>query len=89
MQKISLLEKRIQAIEKRNSSVEMDKIWERSYTRKILIMLFTYTSIAAYLQYIVGINPWINALIPSVGFLLSTLTLPFCKRLWSKYIYHR
>ena len=27
-------------------------------------------------------NPWLNAIIPSLGFLLSTLSLPFFKNIW-------
>lgn len=81
------LEQRISKIEKRNSEVELNKSWETSWTRRGLVAIFTYLAIALYLKYIVGINPWINAIIPTVGFLLSTLTLPFFKKLWQKYIY--
>ncbi|MEK7551605.1 MAG: hypothetical protein AAB532_03315 [Patescibacteria group bacterium] len=83
------LEERITQIENRNINVEKDKNWETSYTRKILIAIFTYLAIALYLKFIVGIDPWINAIVPSVGFLLSTLTLPYFKKLWEKYIYKK
>ena len=83
------LEKRIEKIEDRNKNVEKDKAWETSYTRKILIIIFTYFSIVLYLYFIVGIDPWINAIAPALGFLLSTLSLPFFKELWSKYIYKK
>ena len=83
------LEQRISKIEKRNSEVELNKSWETSWTRRGLVAIFTYLAIALYLKYIVGINPWINAIIPTVGFLLSTLTLPFFKKLWGKYIYKK
>lgn len=81
------LEKEIRFIKKRNERVELDKSWETSWTRKILLIVFTYLSIALYLKFIVGINPWINAVVPALGFLLSTLTLSYFKRLWSKYLY--
>lgn len=81
------LEERIAKIELRNKLVEQNKAWETSWTRKLLLILFTYIAIAAYLKFIVGINPWINAIVPAVGFLLSTLTLPWFKTLWAKYIY--
>lgn len=86
---VEQLEQRIQKIEARNRAVELNKAWETSWTRKILLILFTYLAIAAYLGFIVHINPWINAIVPAVGFLLSTLTLPFFKSLWSTYIYKR
>ncbi len=79
------LEKRVEKIENRNKRVETDKAWEGSWTRKILLIIFTYLSISLYLKFIVGIDPWINAVIPAIGFLLSTLTLPWFKKLWSNY----
>lgn len=89
MAKATGLEKRIAAIEKRNSAVELNKAWEVSYTRRFLLVLFTYLSIAAYLKFIVGIDPWINAIVPALGFLLSTLSLPYFKKFWKKYFYRK
>lgn len=83
------LEERVARIEERNKKVETDKAWEISWTRKILLAAFTYLAIALYLKFILGIEPWLNAIIPSIGFLLSTLTLPFFKELWSKYLYKK
>jgi sterol desaturase/sphingolipid hydroxylase (fatty acid hydroxylase superfamily) len=79
---LSELEKRVEKIEERNKKVELDKKWETSYTRRFLLIVFTYLSIALYM-WVIGVeNPWLNAVIPSIGFLLSTLTLHFFKRLW-------
>ncbi len=86
-EQIKLLEDRIAKIEKRNKNVEEGKAWETSWTRKIVVAIFTYLAIAIYLKFIVGINPWINAIVPTVGFLLSTLTLPYFKKIWKVYIY--
>lgn len=79
---ISELEKRISAIETRNRKVEGDKAWETSGTRKILLVVFTYLSIGLYMWVIKVNQPWLNAIIPSLGFLLSTLTLPYYKNWW-------
>ncbi len=81
------IEERLKKIEDRNKRVQTDKAWEVSSTRRILLFLFTYFAIALYLKFIVGIEPWINALVPSIGFFLSTLTLPFFKKLWKRYIH--
>lgn len=89
MESIKKLEERVSKIEIRNKSVELNKAWETSNTRRILIIFFTYISIALYLKFIVGIDPWINAIVPTVGFLLSTLTLSFFRKLWEKYLYRR
>lgn len=78
------LESRVLMIEKRNAQVELDKAWETSGTRKTLLVIFTYISIGLYMNAIGVKDPWMNAVIPSIGFLLSTLTLPFFKRQWIK-----
>lgn len=87
MEKVAELEERIRKIESRNKYVEINKAWETSWTRKILVALFTYLAIALYLKFVLRIDPWVNAIIPSVGFLFSTLTLPWFKKLWIKWIY--
>jgi hypothetical protein len=76
------LENRLQQIEARNARVEIDKAWETSLTRKALLILFTYLAIGLYMRAINVSQPWLNAIIPAAGFLLSTLTLPFVKRIW-------
>ncbi len=83
------LEERVLKIEKRNKEVELNKSWEISWTRKVLLVIFTYFSISLYLKYIVGIDPWINAIVPAIGFLLSTLTLPYFKKVWEKWIFKK
>lgn len=83
------LEERIEKIEKRNMKVEADKAWERSWSRKIVLILFTYLAVGIYLSVIQVPNPWVNAIVPSMGFLLSTLTLPWIKSLWVKSIYKK
>lgn len=76
------LEDRIQLIEERNKRVEADKAWEGSWTRKVSIMLMTYLVVAAYLRFVVQIDPWINAIVPVLGFVLSTLTISLLKSYW-------
>jgi len=76
------LEKRVQDIEERNRRVEADKAWELSWSRRGLLVLFTYLAIGFYLQAILVPNPWLNAIVPAVAFLLSTLTLPWFKKVW-------
>lgn len=82
MTTIEELKNEIDKINERNSRVESDKAWESSLCRKALIATFTYFSIGIYL-YAVNITlPWINAIVPTVAFLLSTLTFPFFKGMW-------
>jgi hypothetical protein len=83
------LGKDIAEIKARNRKVEADKAWETSYTRRGIIALFTYLAIALYLNAIRIPHPWLSAVIPAVGFLLSTLTLPFFKRMWVERLYRK
>ena len=76
------IEERLTKIEQRNSRVEADKAWETSWTRRFFIALFTYLVISLYMSVIGVEKPWLNAIIPTVGFLLSTLTLSFVKKNW-------
>jgi len=80
------LEKKLNTIEERNKKVESDKAWEISYTRRALLMLFTYLAIGFYLQAIKIQKPWLNAIVPAIAFMLSTLTLPLFKEIWIKFI---
>lgn len=78
------IEERLAVIEARNKKVETDKAWETSWTRRISIMVLTYLVVVAYLHFIVHIDPWINAIVPVLGFLLSTLTVRLIKNVWTR-----
>lgn len=78
------LEHRLQLIEARNQRVESDKGWETSWTRRLSIMTLTYIVVAFYFHFVIHINPWINALVPVMGFLLSSLTISALKTKWLK-----
>ena len=79
------LEQRIEYIEQRNKRVEADKAWETSWARKISIASLTYIVVDAYLYFVIHVNPWLNALVPVGGFLLSTLTISYLKKQWLKH----
>jgi hypothetical protein len=74
--------KRLDKLEARNKRVEADKAWETSWVRKLVIMALTYLVVVAYLQFVVHIDPWINAFVPVIGFFLSTLTVSLIKSWW-------
>lgn len=77
-------EKRISAIEERNRRVELDKSWETSWTRRIMIAVLTYITIVLFFLAADLPNPFINSLVPTAGFVLSTLSLQFFRRVWEK-----
>ena len=79
------LEKEISEIKERNKRVEGDKAWETSWTRRILLFCFTYIALGLYM-WVIDVNyPWLNAIVPAIGFMLSTLTLPFIKKRWLRW----
>lgn len=79
---IEQLEARIDALEKRNKRVELDKAWEGSLARKAIIVTVTYTVVVAFLLMIGNDQPFINALVPPIGFFLSTLVVGGVKKHW-------
>jgi len=89
MTSLQKLEKEIEKIKERNQRVESDKTWETSNTRRFLLAVFTYFAIGFYLAAINVPKPWLNAIVPAVAFMLSTLTLPFFKKPWLRLIYKK
>ncbi len=79
----------IEKIKERNRRVEADKAWETSYIRRILVAFLTYLLVVLFLHIIDDRSPWLNALVPTAGFILSTLTLSLFKNIWIKYLYKR
>jgi hypothetical protein len=78
------LKKELNEIKERNKRVEIEKAWERSFFRRFLLTIFTYLSIAIYLAVIKVEKPWLNAIVPAMAFVLSTLTMPFFRKVWLK-----
>ena len=72
-------------IKQRNQRVELDKAWEVSWTRKILVAILTYLVVALFLLMIKASQPFTTAIIPTIGFVLSTASLSFAKTVWLKY----
>ncbi len=74
----------IAAIHSRNKRVEAEKAWETSLTRRACIVLVTYTTATLFLWLIEDANPPLHALVPTGGYLLSTLSLPWIKKQWMR-----
>ncbi len=82
MSEIEQLKQEVEQIKKRNMAVELDKAWEQSWARRGLIAVFTYLAISIYMWVVAIDKPFLNAIVPTVGFMLSTLTLPWFKKIW-------
>ncbi|MDC0357224.1 hypothetical protein OAO01_00280 [Oligoflexia bacterium] len=82
LRRVECLEAEIATIKERNVKVEADKAWETSWFRVALLVVTTYT-ITAVVFYFIGVNSYLlSALIPTVGYILSTQSLPFIKKWW-------
>ncbi|MFA6098417.1 MAG: hypothetical protein WCV50_00730 [Patescibacteria group bacterium] len=84
MTTIDDLQNQINEINARNRRVEADKAWETSWIRKVIILILTYLVIVVFFLFAKLPHPWLNAIVPAVAFLLSTLTLSLFKALWLK-----
>ncbi len=82
MATLKQLEKEVEKIKQRNKRVEADKAWEISVERKILIAILTYVVILLFMLVSNIANPFLNALIPTAGFLISTFSLSYFKQKW-------
>lgn len=80
------IEKEIGIIKERNNRVETDKAWEVSCTRRMFIAMVTYFVALLWLNIIGETGIYLKAVVPTGGYILSTLSLPFIKKWWtSKY----
>jgi hypothetical protein len=82
--RITALESELATIKLRNQQVEIDKSWETSLLRRTLVALITYFA-AGILLALIGNQHYIrNALVPVLGYLLSTWSIPSAKKIWKQ-----
>lgn len=84
MSEIDQLKKEIEQIKKRNNRVELEKAWETSWVRRIAIVSLTYIVMILVFTIINVEKPFINAIIPTMGYFLSTLSMSFIEKKWKK-----
>lgn len=84
MKELEQIKKDIEEIKERNKRVEKDKAWETSAIRKVLVAVLTYIVVVIFFTFAKLPKPFINAIVPTLGFLLSTLSISFAKKLWIK-----
>ncbi len=86
---VEVLKKEIKDIKNRNNKVEIDKAWETSLARKFTIASLAYLVIVLFFYTIKAEKPFINSIVPTFGFLLSTLSISFLKNIWIKYFFDK
>ena len=63
---------------------DKEKKFEGSYTRVVSVMCITYVVVFCYFS-IIGVDkPYLNAVVPTLGFNLSTWSLSCIKMVWMK-----
>ncbi|MFZ2484595.1 MAG: hypothetical protein WAX80_03735 [Minisyncoccia bacterium] len=76
------IQEQINKINERNIRVELDKAWEVSFTRRLFISIITYITASIWLWTINETNFLLKAIIPTAGYILSTLSTPKLKKIW-------
>jgi preprotein translocase subunit SecF len=84
MDELQELKNEIEKIKERNARVEADKAWETSFSRKILIAVLTYIVVVLFFLAADLPKPFVSAVIPTIAFILSTLSIPFFKKIWER-----
>jgi hypothetical protein len=83
------MKKDLESIKQRNKRVEADKAWETSKTRRAVIAVLTYFIVVIFLCIINAPHPWLSAIVPVIGYILSTMLLGPLKTWWLKNIYKK
>jgi preprotein translocase subunit SecF len=84
MNEIEQIKKDIEEIKERNARVELDKAWETSMVRRLLVTILTYIIVVLFFFFAELPKPFLNAIVPTLGFILSTLSVSYFKNVWMK-----
>lgn len=80
--RLAHIEEELRKISLRNERVELNKAWETSWTRMLGVTSVTYVTMILIFVVLGSARPYLDALVPTSGFLLSTLSLPVIRNLW-------
>lgn len=78
-ERLSLVESELADIRNRNRRVESDKAWETSRGRLLSITGITYVTMVLVFLVLGSSRPFVDALVPTTGFFLSTLSISFLR----------
>ena len=85
--RLSVLEGNFAAVRGRSHRFEIDKDWEMSWTRRIIIAMLTHCVISLTFL-VVGLpQAFTNALVPTVAFILSASTMHGVKKIWKQGVF--
>ena len=70
----------------RNKKVDKEVLWKNSYTHRISVSILIYV-ISVCCFYFTSVSEiFIIALIPSLGYFISTIKLKIIRNIWEKYL---
>ena len=82
-ERMNYLQKQINDLKRRNFEKDRGKDFEGSYTRVLFLMVITYWTLFGYMALVIkSKNPYLDAIVPTVGFNISTWSLPYVKEWW-------
>ena len=84
-ERLSVVESELADIRNRNRRVESDKAWETSRVRLLSITGITYVTMVLVFLVLGSSRPFVDALVPTTGFFLSTLSVSFLRARLGKY----
>ncbi len=84
LERVEALEVQMQSIILRNQRVEANKAWETSRTRLVAVTAVTYVTMILVFVVLGSNRPVLDAVVPTTGFFLSTLSLPIIRRVWGR-----
>jgi polyferredoxin len=87
MNTLESLSQEIDQIKSRNARVEQNKAWETSKTRRFVVALLTYIVVVLFFLVINVGNAWLNAIVPTIGFLISTFSVSLLKKIWIQRVF--
>lgn len=82
MREIEELKGEIESLKQRNKVVDANKAWETSNERRVLVAITTYLLMVLLLMTISADRPFISAVVPTIGYMLSTISFGLVKTRW-------
>ena len=78
------LAQEIEDLKIRNVRVEAEKSWEISWQRRLSIIVITYLVMLILLWSLGNPSPFLSVIIPTLGYILSILSMEWMERLFLK-----
>ncbi len=82
---IQVLQQEVSLLNTRNRKVGLDKAWDQSLARTLFVAVMTFLCLGVYMSAIRVKNSWLSAIVPTVGFVLTTWSFPTAKNAWVRW----